>query len=266
MKKIVCLLLVCMMLVPTFALAAESWKCDNCGRTNTGNFCPNDATPRPDAAWTCPKCSAQNTGAFCENCGTAKPAGSAPAAASPSSNTTASRLPKEGVFSADGKTYLGPEPEQVSLSYNKGKPVTAYAVRLSDCMNDIKKYIEVSPDKISFGSTLGNYWMFQNTVEDCLGIAVDIEIVEKTPDELRFKVGMLNKRKGDYCDYHNEVLIDECETGTVKCYNRQPKKFDGFKIMGAQANGYSFIHDLKDVTLYFADRDAAVTFVRSLNG
>ena len=55
------------------AAPAGSWTCA-CGTVNTGNFCSNCGSQKPQpATWTCPKCGHQgNTGNFCSNCGTPK--------------------------------------------------------------------------------------------------------------------------------------------------------------------------------------------------
>lgn len=49
------------------------WTCPNCGQSgNTGNFCGECGTKRPDPAgpWTCPTCGHPgNKGKFCEECG-----------------------------------------------------------------------------------------------------------------------------------------------------------------------------------------------------
>ena len=49
------------------------WTCPNCGQSgNTGNFCGECGTKRPDPAgpWTCPSCGHPgNKGKFCEECG-----------------------------------------------------------------------------------------------------------------------------------------------------------------------------------------------------
>jgi membrane protease subunit (stomatin/prohibitin family) len=53
----------------------NGWKCA-CGATVTGKFCPECGSPKPadDGSWTC-SCGAKNTGRFCPNCGGKKPAG-----------------------------------------------------------------------------------------------------------------------------------------------------------------------------------------------
>lgn len=51
-----------------------TWTC-SCGAQNTGRFCGNCGSPRPqpaDGPWTC-SCGAQNTGRFCGNCGSPRP-------------------------------------------------------------------------------------------------------------------------------------------------------------------------------------------------
>ena len=56
--------------------AGDSWKCA-CGATVTGKFCPECGSPKPavaDDGWTC-ACGAVNKGKFCSACGAKKPAG-----------------------------------------------------------------------------------------------------------------------------------------------------------------------------------------------
>ena len=59
------------------APAADSWTC-SCGATNTGKFCNNCGSkkpePKPANGWTC-ACGAVNKGKFCAECGAKKPAG-----------------------------------------------------------------------------------------------------------------------------------------------------------------------------------------------
>ncbi|MDO4538772.1 MAG: SPFH domain-containing protein [Coriobacteriales bacterium] len=58
---------------------AGGWTCPKCGSTNSGKFCMECGTPKPEpkpaGGWTCPKCGSSNTGKFCMECGTPKPAG-----------------------------------------------------------------------------------------------------------------------------------------------------------------------------------------------
>ena len=56
---------------------ANGWTCA-CGATVSGNFCPECGAKKPAApaadGWTC-SCGTTNTGKFCQNCGAKKPAG-----------------------------------------------------------------------------------------------------------------------------------------------------------------------------------------------
>ena len=56
--------------------AEAAWTCPGCGEENTGNFCTNCGSPKPEenGAWTCPECGQEgNEGNFCSNCGAARP-------------------------------------------------------------------------------------------------------------------------------------------------------------------------------------------------
>ena len=54
------------------ASAGGVWVC-RCGAGNTGKFCSECGSPRPEKeAWVC-KCGAHNTGKFCSECGSPKP-------------------------------------------------------------------------------------------------------------------------------------------------------------------------------------------------
>lgn len=59
---------------PAAAPAEGGWTC-SCGAQNTGKFCSNCGSPKPEAAgpWFCPNCGTQNTGNFCSGCGTKRP-------------------------------------------------------------------------------------------------------------------------------------------------------------------------------------------------
>ena len=57
---------------------ADAWKCEKCGASSTGKFCPECGAPRPaPETWTCPQCGAVCKGKFCSECGTARPIGPA---------------------------------------------------------------------------------------------------------------------------------------------------------------------------------------------
>ena len=56
---------------PAQTAESETWTC-SCGSVNTGKFCQNCGTPKPQpqpTSWTC-SCGSVNTGKFCQNCGT----------------------------------------------------------------------------------------------------------------------------------------------------------------------------------------------------
>ncbi len=49
----------------------ETWTC-SCGSVNTGKFCPECGSKKPEGPWTC-GCGAVNTGKFCSECGKPRP-------------------------------------------------------------------------------------------------------------------------------------------------------------------------------------------------
>lgn len=51
--------------------AQETWTC-SCGSVNTGKFCPDCGSKKPEGPWTC-GCGAVNTGKFCSECGKPRP-------------------------------------------------------------------------------------------------------------------------------------------------------------------------------------------------
>lgn len=51
--------------------SAGGWKC-SCGRVNSGNFCAECGSKKPEEGWKC-SCGAVNNGKFCPNCGSKKP-------------------------------------------------------------------------------------------------------------------------------------------------------------------------------------------------
>ena len=59
---------------PTQAAPENGWTCA-CGTKNTGKFCANCGSPKPEqpVGWTC-SCGAVNKGKFCAECGKPKPA------------------------------------------------------------------------------------------------------------------------------------------------------------------------------------------------
>lgn len=60
--------------VGTGTAAGAAWTC-SCGAQNTGKFCGNCGSPKPEAAgpWFCTNCGTQNTGNFCSGCGSKRP-------------------------------------------------------------------------------------------------------------------------------------------------------------------------------------------------
>jgi len=59
---------------PAAPAASNGWKC-SCGAENTGKFCVECGSKKPEAkGWTC-SCGSVNQGKFCSECGAKKPAG-----------------------------------------------------------------------------------------------------------------------------------------------------------------------------------------------
>ncbi|MBR2223810.1 MAG: SPFH domain-containing protein [Christensenellaceae bacterium] len=58
---------------PAAAPAKDSWTC-SCGHVNTGKFCTECGSKKPEEGWVC-SCGAVNKGKFCPECGAKKPAG-----------------------------------------------------------------------------------------------------------------------------------------------------------------------------------------------
>jgi hypothetical protein len=52
MKRLISLLLAIILLLAAGTALADDWYCPECGEKNSGNFCPNDGTKRPDGAGT----------------------------------------------------------------------------------------------------------------------------------------------------------------------------------------------------------------------
>lgn len=47
---------------------ADGWKCTNCNTSNTGKFCIECGSPKPNGNWKC-SCGMDNVGKFCVECG-----------------------------------------------------------------------------------------------------------------------------------------------------------------------------------------------------
>ena len=76
MKRLTAILIILTLAFCALSFASAdgaAWTCPGCGREgNTGNFCPDCGTKKPDApqGWTCPDCGMKNiTFNFCPNCG-----------------------------------------------------------------------------------------------------------------------------------------------------------------------------------------------------
>ena len=70
MKRLSAFLIVLVLLLVCCNALADLWICPKCGRTNSGNFCPDCGIKSP--AWTCSNCGRPNYSSFCENCGASK--------------------------------------------------------------------------------------------------------------------------------------------------------------------------------------------------
>ena len=68
MKKILAILLaLCISLSSTLCLAENAWECPKCHNQNTGKFCGECGTAKPE--WVCPECEQKNETKFCTGCG-----------------------------------------------------------------------------------------------------------------------------------------------------------------------------------------------------
>ena len=56
---------------PAAGMAGDTWTC-GCGTQNSGNFCSNCGSKKPETTWTC-SCGSVNKGNFCSNCGNKRP-------------------------------------------------------------------------------------------------------------------------------------------------------------------------------------------------
>lgn len=99
-----------------------AWTCASCGQAgNTGNFCPNCGSTKPqDSTWTCTSCGQEgNTGSYCANCGSPK------AEDSPhgiSGELSVGDTVVLGTYEQDNLLYNGEEPiEWVVLTVQNGK-------------------------------------------------------------------------------------------------------------------------------------------------
>lgn len=81
MKRICSVLFLLVLLLCSATAYAETWQCEKCDGSATGNFCSNCGNAKPVAAendneerWLCSQCETSVIGNFCANCGYAKPA------------------------------------------------------------------------------------------------------------------------------------------------------------------------------------------------
>lgn len=120
------------------------WTCPNCGQSgNTGNFCGECGTkrPDPDGAWTCPACGhSGNKGKFCEECGTKRP-GSADSAKSDTKTEASKPTQKEEVKNkGTKKVETAPKPQATPKPKPNEQTATINSVK-------VDKDYELDPDK-----------------------------------------------------------------------------------------------------------------------
>ena len=103
MKKIISvILMICICMSATAALAAGEWTCASCGTINAQNFCVECGAAKP--AWTCSVCGQSNSSRFCGNCGNPQESAAAP-------QPTAGKTSSFGQFMSSGSAAVKPAAE-----------------------------------------------------------------------------------------------------------------------------------------------------------
>lgn len=260
MKRFLVCVFVIMISVTGICFAEGEWVCPSCGTQNAHAFCGNCGAACPD--WTCPSCGTANKQNFCVSCGKKNP--SITPAPTPKPTAAPTPTPKPAGSMVAGRHEK--EPKKVPL-YFAG--IQAYEVNVLDYVSDLDDAIQWSTEAINFGSTNGIYTQLKGVINNCYGISAVMELTEKRnlPDSVGFKIGLLNGKKGDYGSYHNSVKLNVGESGTLKCFNRTTKDFNGFTNMTSHVvTGHYFYYDYQysGLSLYFADLQSAKRYIASI--
>ena len=206
MKKIAALSL-SLILILSFCIAfAGEWKCPNCGKANTGNFCTECGTQ--STMWICPSCGKENYRAFCENCGTAKPTG------------TSSPVPDERPNDSDDSQSAGSPSAEIPAAdnpYVRDEPTDPEETpdqETTDIEKDdrlpykeeIRKWAaEYSLDPALVASVIRNESSFQPQAESAAGARGLMQLTSATADYIAAMLRINNYSFEDLYDPETSI-------------------------------------------------------------